>query len=170
MKPSEEEFTAWIDGRLSAGEAARFEEAMGEARPEAEREREEAHKLGRLLQAARKPDLDALGHADFFQHQLLERLEAETRATARPGGFRQLFRPRRLLRLLGAGAVCTGIAAMVSVAILEPPTPSGGYFAEILNPKPGSSRISARPTYSKKAKVTVLWLDGLERVPREGSQ
>ncbi len=165
MTPSEENFTAWVDGRLSREEAARFEEALGDALPEVGRDREEARKLGNLLRTQWKPA--ELTNGDFFNHQLLERIQAEESRTRPPS------EPARhgvsLWRLLWIGSVCCGIAVMATMAV-QPVEHGGarGYYAQVLNPKPGNSKISAKPFYSRKANVTVLWLDGLDRVSGEG--
>jgi len=166
MTPSEENLTAWIDGCLSEEEAGRFEKALGAARPGAEQERAQARRLGELLRRHWKAP--ELANADFFNHQLLARLEAEAprpvEKRAKPAGGPSLW------RLLAAAAACCVIVGAASLALLSPVGHGGshGYYAQILNARPGDSRISAKPLHNKKANVTVLWLDGLDRVSSEG--
>jgi len=170
MTPSEENVTAWIDGRFSGEEAARFERSLGAALPGLLKEREETLKLGSLLRAhGRKAAPEKpLPNADFFNHQLLERIEAESRKASPAPAFSAWRIP--FWRLLVSGALCSAIAAMASISILQPVgKPEPGYYAKVLNPKPGSRRISASTFYSKKEKVTVLWLEGLEKVPVEAN-
>src|SRR5688572_12903082 len=74
MKPFEERYTAWIDGELKGDELQRFEEELLQ-HPDALEDRKSVHKLGNLLRdfGAAPP----LGNEDFFNHQLLARIEAD---------------------------------------------------------------------------------------------
>jgi hypothetical protein len=167
MTPSKENFTAWIDGRLSKEEAEAFEKSLGDshALEQARNERDEALKLGTFLRTHWKPA--ELGNADFFTHQLLAQIEAsegkahEANTATTP--------PRRSIsfgRLFGLITVGYAVAAMAALAILQPVGHRGArsYYAEVRNSKPGDAKISANAFHSKKANVTVLWLEGLDRV------
>src|SRR3978361_1924190 len=77
MKPFEERYTAWIDGRLAGDELAEFERTLPD-RATAEADRAQARRCGEFLR--RHAEAPALSNADFFSHQLMERLAAEERA------------------------------------------------------------------------------------------
>ena len=74
MKTFEEKWTAWIDDELTGRELEEFEASLPD-KAAAEAEKQSAKQLGLLLreQAA----ATALTNADFFSHQLRERLERE---------------------------------------------------------------------------------------------
>src|SRR3954462_6242973 len=76
MKPFEELYTAWIDGRLTGEELADFERALPD-RAAAETDRAQAHSCGEMLR--RHAVAPSLSNADFFSHQLMERIAAEER-------------------------------------------------------------------------------------------
>ena len=80
MKTFEERFTAWVDGQLTGPDLAECEKELA-THPEAAAERAEAQKLGDLLRAQHAPKL---GNADFFNHQLMQRIAAETPRAAEP--------------------------------------------------------------------------------------
>src|SRR4051794_21482042 len=76
MKPFEELYTAWIDGRLTGEELADFERTLPD-RAEAEADRAQAHSCGEFLR--RHSAAPSLSNADFFSHQLMERIAAGER-------------------------------------------------------------------------------------------
>src|SRR5689334_5503019 len=80
MKTFEEKFTAWVDGKLSGKELAEFEESLPD-KAAAEAEKQHAKKLGAFL----KQELGAhtLNNAEFFSHQLQERIAREEAAEDR---------------------------------------------------------------------------------------
>lgn len=142
MKPFEERLTAWIDDALTGDELAAFERELA-AHPEAESlrlEKRVAHQLRALLREHLPAAVPALGNnADFFNHQLRERLLAETagkpRETAAHGNawsrWLRLFwnggqsgaglTPSRLLL---AGAACLLAGALGTYALIPTQTPS----------------------------------------------
>ena len=75
MKTFEEKFTAWVDGQLTGKELADFEASLPD-KAAAEVEKREAKKLGSFLK--HELALDRLSNAEFFRHQLHERIVRET--------------------------------------------------------------------------------------------
>ncbi len=162
MKPFEERFTAWVDGRLTGAELAEFENELA-AHPDALAEREDARKLGDLLRAQPTPPL---GNADFFNHQLMERIAAETPRAAEPVKVRGWF--WSLPRLVLAGAACLAIAGGLFKTLIPPaaaPGEKSKYYAQVIEAWPADPSISAITVYNPEDNVTVVWLDGLDYIP-----
>jgi len=162
MKPFEEQFTAWVDGKLTDAERTEFEKQLGE-HPEAAAEKDAALKLGRLLRE--HPTPPPLGNPDFFNHQLMQRIAAET---AHPEEKKRSFF-WSIPRLAWAGAVCL----VISLALFKATIPSGpvpaakqsNYFAQVVESWPKAPNVSASTVYSPEDDVTVVWLDGLDYIP-----
>jgi len=161
MKPFEEQFTAWVDGKLTGAELAEFEKQLAE-HPEAATEKEDALKLGQLLRA--HPTAPSLSNPDFFNHQLMQRIAAET---PKPVEKKRAFF-WSLPRLAWAGAFCL----VVTVVLFQTTIPGGAkhidksnYFAQVVESWPGNPNVSASTVYSQDDNVTVLWLDGLDYIP-----
>lgn len=166
MKAFEERFTAWVDGQLKGEELAAFERELA-ARPDAAADRAAAEKMRALLRG--HPTAPKLSNPDFFNLQLLQRIEAET---ARPQPAHQ---PRAgwfwsLPRLALAGAACLVVAFALFRAMIPvgSPHPLGQpYFAQVIESWPADESISATTLYTPEDNVTVLWIDGLDSVPAE---
>jgi anti-sigma factor RsiW len=164
MKPFEEQFSAWVDGQLNDAERQEFEKQLA-THPEAAADKEAALKLGRLLRA--HPTAPRLGNPDFFNHQLMQRIAAETpRPVQREERKRGFF--FGLPSLAWAGAFCL----VVSFALFKTTIPSGNeagaksdYFAQVVESWPTSPNVSASTVYNPEDNVTVLWLDGLDYIP-----
>jgi len=164
MKPFEEQFTAWVDGKLTGTALAEFEKRLAE-QPGAVAEKEDALRLGEFLRA--HPTAPNLGNGDFFNHQLMQRIAAE--------GPRPVVEKKRvafwsLPRLAWTGAFCLAVALMLYETMI--PTPAGvpandgpQYFAQVVESWPCDPSISATTVYSAEDNVTVVWLDGLEYLP-----
>jgi hypothetical protein len=164
MKPFEEQFTAWVDGKLSGEELTDFEKDL-ESHPEAASEKEAALRLGSLLRA--HPTAPRLTNPDFFNHLLMQRIEAETprpvvEAKPRRAGFWSLS------RLAWAGAFCLAAA----FGLYETMIPKAGespadskYFAQVVEAWPSDPNITATTVYNPDDNVTVVWLDGLDYIP-----
>jgi anti-sigma factor RsiW len=163
MKPFEEQFTAWVDGKLTGAELAEFEQQLAE-HPEAAAEKDEALKLGRLLRE--HPTVPKLGNPDFFNHQLMQRIAAETpkpvTVEKKPAFFWSLP------RLAWGGAFCM----LVALVLFQTTIPGGekhidksNYFAQVVENWPGNPNVSASTVYSPDDNVTVVWLDGLDYIP-----
>jgi anti-sigma factor RsiW len=166
MRTFEEKWTAWLDGQLSAKEAAEFEASLPD-RAAAEEEKQATQKLGRLLQAhlVAKP----MGNEEFFNHQLRTRLEAEDSKDS----TRQSSSPVWSIgRLLWVGATSLAIFAVCAVFVMreKKPTDQSQYLSQILNARVDPN-VSPYATVSifqtKQDKVTVLWVDGLKSLPAE---
>ena len=160
MKPFEEQFTAWVDDRLTGEELAEFEKQLAE-HPESVAEKDQALQLRKLLQE--HPTAPQLTNPDFFNHQLMERIAAETRRTEE--------KPRvsfwSLPRLAFGGVFCLAVAlALYKTAIATGTIDDGPkYFAQVVEAWPADSSISATTVYSPESNVTVVWLDGLDYIP-----
>ncbi len=163
MKPFEEQFTAWVDGKLSGEELAEFEKEL-ESHPEADAEKDAALRLGNLLRA--HPTAPRLTNPDFFNHLLLQRIEAEmprpVEAAPRRVGFWSLN------RLAWAGAFCLAAAFSFYETMIPKAgehTPDSKYFAQVVEAWPSDPNITATTVYNPDDNVTVVWLDGLDYIP-----
>ena len=169
MKTFEEKYTAWIDQRLSDEDRAAFEQEL-ENVPEAERDRDEAHRLGALLRA--HANAPSLTNNAFFNHQIVHRIQfAESVAQSSRRTWWQWSIPR----LVTAGAIAL-VAAFVLFRTIVPSTTtapsvanaaaaSDPYFAEVVDAWTGDPSISVSTVYTPEDNVTVLWLDGLDYLP-----
>jgi len=162
MKPFEERFTAWVDDQLTGPDLAAFEKELA-SHPEAAAERAEARKLGDLL---REPPAPPLANADFFNHQLMQRIAAETPRPAEPAKARGWF--WSLPRLALAGAACLLVAGGLFKTLIPSPAQAGEkskYYAQVVEAWPGDETIWATTVYNPEDNVTVVWLDGLDYIP-----
>jgi len=118
MKTFEENWTAWVDGKLSDAERAEFEASLDD-RVAAEAEKNQAHKLGALLREQLQPR--AMRNEEFFHHQLRSRIAAEMKDS----GPRQATAAREswwtIRRLLWTGASSLALFAVCTFL-----TPCGG--------------------------------------------
>ena len=169
MKTFEEKWTAWLDGELSGNELAEFEASLPD-RAAAEAEKRDAHKLGVFL----KEQLQgrAMGNEEFFHHQLRERIAGDARAAIVPekaGATRALW---PIGRLVWVGATSLAIFCVCTFFVMRDkgPTDQSQYLTQILNARVDPA-VSPNATISmfesKKDKVTVLWVDGLQSLPSE---
>jgi anti-sigma factor RsiW len=164
MKAFEEQFTAWVDGTLTGDALAAFEHELA-ARPDALADRAAAEKLRELLRS--HPAAPRLSNPEFFNLQLLQRIEAET---ARPERRTRTPWFWSLPRLAMAGAACLLVAFVLFRAMIPigSPTHQGApYFAQVIESWPADESISATTVYTPEDNVTVLWIDGLDRVPAD---
>jgi anti-sigma factor RsiW len=161
MKPFEEQFTAWVDGKLSGDELADFEKQLAE-HPEAAAEKEEALRLGEFLRT--HPTAPKLTNPDFFNHQFMQRIAAET---PRPAAKERAWF-WSIPRLAWAGAFCLAVAFALFKTTIPSGPPAGKeskYFAQVVEAWPSDPSISATTVYSAEDNVTVVWLDGLDYIP-----
>ncbi len=161
MKPFEEQFTAWVDGKLDGAELAEFEKQLA-SRPEAAAEKEDAQRLGEFLR--RHSTAPRLSNPDFFNHQLMQQIAAETPrpAVRTHGAFWSLN------RLAWAGAFSLAIAFGLYKTTIPTGAPHGSdskYFAQVVEAWPSDPSISATTVYNPDDNVTVVWLDGLDYIP-----
>lgn len=158
MKPSDFEanFTAWLDGQLEPEQVAAFELEMRGRGFDPAAERAAADGMRGLLRThAAAPEL---GHAEFFQHQLMRRIEQDERSPRAAGAW------WKFPRLVWAGAFCLLVAAVLFRALIPVgPQPVGGdYFATVVDARTYEPGISVDTVYDPRNNVTVLWLDGLD--------
>jgi anti-sigma factor RsiW len=165
MKTSEfeQQFTAWLDGQLSAEAAAAFETELRARGFDPAAERAAVEKTASLL--ARHSTTPALPNAEFFNHQLLHRIEQEERATAVEKPSRSWW---TLPRLAWSGAFSLLIAAVMFKAMIPVSSPERSpYFATVVDARTFEPTISATTVYDPRDNVTVLWLDGLDYLPAD---
>ncbi len=140
MKTFEEKWTAWIDDQLTGRELEEFEASLPD-KAAAQAEKQSAKQLGSLLREQMAP---ALSNAEFFSHQLRERLDREDRqSTARPSSTAWWT----IRRLLWSGATALAIFMRVDPAV--------------------SPNATITMFEKKDEHVTVLWVDGLQSLPPE---
>jgi hypothetical protein len=163
MKKFEEQFTEWVDGKLSGEELKRFEAALKD-RAAAEAERLDVKRLGELLREHQEQP--RLSNADFFNHQLMQRISADKPREKTPEQTRILW---PVSRLAWAGAVLLILSMLVAQIIIPmgpQRNPTGAeYIAQILHTESGDPSISVTAFHAEKNNVTVLWLEGMEAVP-----
>jgi anti-sigma factor RsiW len=163
MNPFEENFTAWVDGKLSGEELAAFEKELS-AHPEAEKDKADTLQIGSLLR--RHSTAPSLTNLDFFNHQLMQRIAAETPREPLPKEKLPFFWPLRRLVLAGGLSLAVALALF---ATLIPKTPDEDqkthYFAKILSMHAEDPRVTASAVPGSDHDVTVVWLDGLDYLP-----
>jgi hypothetical protein len=169
MKTFEENWTAWLDGELTGKELAEFEASLSD-RAAAEAEKQDAQKLGSFL----KEHLTAqpMANADFFSHQLRERIAREEAATE--PATRSVSRASwwSIGRLVWAGAGSLAIFALCTFFVIRNDTKpdQSQYLSQILNARVDpavSPNASISMFETKDEKVTVLWVEGLQSLPSE---
>jgi anti-sigma factor RsiW len=176
MKTFEEKWTAWLDGQLSGSELAEFEASLPD-KAAAEAEKRDAQKLGTLLRD--ELGAEAMANADFFSHQLRERIDRES-AEGRRSRFARLRRARTferstwwtVRRLAWSGAVSLAIFVICAVVALRDKNPGeqSQYLTQILNARvdPGVSPNATISIFeTKDDRVTVLWVEGLQSLPSD---
>ena len=157
MTPFEEKFTAWVDGKLSGKELEAFEMELA-AHPEAGKDKEDMVRIGALLRS--HPTVPRLTSPDFFNHQIMERIAAETPREPRPAEKGAFLWPLR--RLVLAGGFCLAVAFVLFESLI-PQTPDED--RQIVKAWSEDPRITATAFYDSTQNVTVVWLDGLDYVP-----
>jgi hypothetical protein len=166
MKTFEEKWTAWVDDQLTGRELEEFLASLPD-RAAAEAEKQSAKQLGSFL----REQAVALSNADFFSHQLRERLDRESAPVRRePDAIRTGWWTIR--RLLLGGITSLAVFALCTVVVLrERPAPSQSqYLTDILSYRVDPT-VSPNATISMFKKeedhVTVLWVEGLQSLPAE---
>lgn len=166
MKPSdfEENFTAWLDGQLDPEKTAAFEEELRARGFDPAAERAAAERTHALLTRHSTPP--EMGNVDFFQHQLLHRIEQAERETREPRVARSWW---TFPRLAWAGAFCLLMAGLLFKTLIPTHSEAAGsdYFATIVDARTYEPTISVDTVYDSSNNVTVLWLDGLDYMPTD---
>ena len=164
MKTFEERYTAWLDGKLTGPALTGFEREL-EDRDAAEADRGEFQKLQQLLRS----QTPVLKNADFFNHQLLARIEAD-KAASRPAHAPALFSmPWFRIALAGVAALVVGWMLGNMMSPLRNPIarvnePISG-IASVISAQPLESGISATVLKDDQDDFMVVWLDGLDYLP-----
>lgn len=162
MKTFEEQFTAWVDGKLEGAELAEFEKQLA-AHPEAAAEKEDALRLRAFLRA--HPTAPRLSNPDFFNHQLIRQIEVD-QARPAPAKSRSSFWSLGHLAWAGAASLAVAFAIYkVAVPTQTPQDTQSKYFAQVVEAWPSQPNISATTVYNPDDNVTVVWLDGLDYIP-----
>jgi len=172
MKPSsfEETYTLWLDGQLNPVDCENFERQMRERGLDPGAERASANRLHRLLsENSAAPEMK---HADFFNRQLMYRIEQEQRADVKTEaelpGFWRLF---ALPKIAWAGLACLLIAGVTYKTLIPTHSPSpleqSTYFATVVDSRTFDPKVSANTVYDPRDNITVLWIDGLDYLPAD---
>jgi len=166
MKTFEEKWTAWVDDQLTGRELEEFLASLPD-RAVAETEKRSAKQVGSLL----RDQAVALSNADFFSHQLRERLDRES-APSRSDRDGMQSGWWTIRRLLWGGLTSLAIFVLCAIVVLreKAPTSQSQYLTEILTYRVDPT-VSPNATISmfrpKDERVTVLWVDGLQSLPPE---
>ncbi len=163
MKTFEERHTAWLDGLLSGDSLTAFEQELIE-RGEAPTDRVDFAKFQAFLRThAAAPMMDG---ADFFNHQLLEKITAPSGAV-RPVRFWAL--PR--LAWFGGLSLTASVALFLAIIPKKSETHSqSAYIAQVISARSADPQISATAFQTRSDQpdnMTVVWLDGLDYVPAD---
>ena len=151
----EEMWTAYIDGKLSAQDAAVFEREHPEAVPERD--------LHARLTNAMRSHLVApqMRNAEFFNARILEEISPRPAKAAEP---RRALWP--LWRLAFASAGCLLVAAGIYAFFVR--GNEGGmdrYRAQVVSATAGDNLLSA--TVLDADGLAVVWIDGLDQLPND---
>jgi hypothetical protein len=166
MKTFEEKWTAWIDDQLTDRELDDFLASLPD-RAAAETEKQSAKRLGSLL----REQAVTLSNADFFSHQLRERLDRDEEVEYEPESATSTG-SWTIRRLLWGAATSFAIFIICAVFVFRDKTPpsQSQYLSEILSYRvdPAVSPNASISMFEKKDEhVTVLWVDGLQSLPKE---
>jgi hypothetical protein len=171
MKTFEEKWTAWIDDQLTGRELSDFLASLPD-RAAAEAEKQNAKQVGSLL----REQAMALSNADFFSHQLRERLDREN-VPVRSAVDAVQTGWWTIRRLLWGGITSLAVFAICTVVVFRERTPSSQseYLTQILgaqvdptvSPNATISMFEMPNSMKKDDHVTVLWVDGLQSLPPE---
>jgi len=160
MKPFEERYTAWVDGLLVGEERELFEREY----PMLVGEREAMGKLqGLIRQEFRVPPL---AHPDFFNSELLRCIELD-QVPKGPSAARRTWLGFPRLAWAGLGSALAFLAAVLFMVLAPHPSkdPHEAYMAEVLKAQTNAPGVKA--TVDSNKNVTIIKLDGLEKVPAE---
>ena len=155
MKTFEENWTAWVDGKLSDAERAEFEASLDD-RVAAEAEKNQAHKLGALLREQLQPR--PMGNEEFFHHQLRGRIAAEMKESVPPQATAARESWWTIRRLLWTGASSLALFAVCTFFVMrEKPAPSQSTpcMTKAKNSNASHSKFSVKRPQSMKAESRI---------------
>jgi hypothetical protein len=166
MKTFEEKWTAWLDGQLSGKELADFEASLPDLAA-AENEKRDALKLGAFLKE--QLGTQTLSNAEFFSHQLRERIARENENHNR--GQRSTW--WTVPRLVWSGATALALFLITTLWLMnqQQPGEQSEYLTQILKSRvdPTTNPNATVSIFESKNdnKVTVLWTEGLQSLPAD---
>ena len=150
LTPHEEKLAAYLDGHLTAAEAATFEREH----PDALAEKAGAARLGEVLRAYSVAPV--MQHADFFNHQILREIAPA------PAQVRRAMLP--LWRLAFASACCLfAVLGIYQTFVKAPVRPRE--FAQVLSVTAGDPSITAEVIDGDG--ISVVWVDGLDYLSKD---
>jgi anti-sigma factor RsiW len=169
MKTFEENFTAWVDGKLTGKELVEFEASLPD-RAAAEAEKSEMQKLGALL----KQELCAqpFANEEFFSHQISEQIARDETGQDRQGTRSTWWTVPRLA-WCGAAAVALFVLFSITFVRDDAPESQSPYLTQILNARvdpvenPNATVTMFESQKNGDERVTVLWTEGLKSLPSE---
>ena len=167
MKTFEEKWTAWIDGKLADKELAQFEASLSD-RAAAEAEKRAAHKLGVLLKTELRAE--SMANADFFSHQLRERIVREDAVPSRRGqGVSSWW---TIPRLFWSGAAAIALFLIFAVVVRNDHEQGGqsDLTSQIIQARidpVANPNATITVFQAKEERVTVLWTEGLKSLPAD---
>lgn len=151
----EEKWTAFIDGRLGADEAAAF----ARENPDVAAEKVAATKIAQALRRHSPPPV--LRNADFFNEKILREISPVQRRAEIPSVKPSLW---SLWRMALAGACCLlAVAAIYTTFVKGNDSRVDRYVANVLSVRAGDDLLSA--TVLDADGLAVVWIDGLDQLP-----
>jgi len=169
MKTFEERWTAWLDGELTGKELADFEASLPD-KAAAEEEKRSAAKLGALLKE--QLVVPKMNNTEFFHHQLQQQIQEESKASLGSNESRSKPILWPIGRLAWIGAACLAVFCLCAIFVAREKTPQdhSQYLTQILNARVDPTinpDASISMFDSREEKVTVLWVDGMQTLPKE---
>jgi hypothetical protein len=169
MKPQDEErITRWIDGDLPDSDV----EDLLAAHPELRDAKSQSESLGNLL----RKELDSgekIPYADFFNHQLMKRIEEGDESPASTPAEKEalaesLF-PRftffkKFAAFAAIGVAAVGVAAVSGILLFSNVQVGGSEIVSTYTPDP---KLEAKTFFSDEANATVLLIEGLDEIPAQ---
>ncbi len=151
----EEKWTAYLDGKLSAKEAAAFEgEHAGAAA-------ERAANMRLMETLRRNSPAPKLRNAEFFNECILRAISPrEAAATEAPRALWPLWR-----LVLGTACCLALVAVIYGVFVRGGDSQAEKYFAQVLSAKAGDEMLDA--TVLDADGIAIVWIDGLEQLPAD---
>lgn len=151
--PMDEKWTAYIDGRLDAGEEAAFEREH----PEAAAEKAATAKIRHALRRHSRPP--ALRNGEFFNQRILTQVAPERQPSRKSRERAPLW---SLWRTAIAGTCCLGAFAAIYFGAVRDGDPRDRYLAEVVSVKAGDDELDAAVLDAEG--LAVVWIDGLDRL------
>lgn len=158
----EEQWAAYFDGNLSAGEAAAFESEH----PEAAAERAAYARITGAMR--RHSPAPQMRNTDFFNESILREIAPKpSAAAAAPAKERGLW---SLWRLAFAGAFSLLVASAIWATFVRGGSgfgekPRAPYFAQVESVTAGDASLDA--TVLDADGLKLVWIDGLDRLPND---